>query len=125
MLMAIDDLEVKAIISDEEVVEVALEGEIVSALEELETTTKKNQSKKELPNKEKAKAIEPLLLQIEEDKKIQESLNQKLSEKDQACERLEGEIFLPRKELENDKAQFIFNKKIRKGIDNLNDILEA
>ena len=40
---------------------------------------------------------ESLLLQIEEGKKIQETLNQQLSEKDQACERIEREVLLLRK----------------------------
>jgi len=47
--------------------------------------------------KDKVEAIEPLLLQIEEGKKIQEALNQKIREKNQACQKMEGEIVFLRK----------------------------
>jgi len=93
MLMAIDNLEVETIHFYCEEAKVDLEGEMVSALEEIERLRKKNKYQKELLTKEKFEVVEPLLLQIEEGKIIQETLNQKPSEKSQACEGLEREYF--------------------------------
>ena len=59
--------------------------------------------------KEKVDVVEPLLHQLEEGKKIQETLNQNLIEKAQTCENLEGEILLLRKEMEKAKTQLSFN----------------
>jgi len=70
MLMAIENLQVKAINFDDEEGEVDLEGELVSALEEIDRLRKKNKSQNESLIKEKVGAVEPLLLKIEEGKKI-------------------------------------------------------
>lgn len=76
-------------------------------------------------NKDKVEVIESLLLPIEEGKKIQETLNQNLSEKNQACEWFRGEIILLRKEIEKAKTQFSFNKKFSKGTESLNEIFST
>ena len=68
----------------------------------------------------KFESIETLLLQIEEGKKIQENLNQKINEKYQACERLEGETVFLGKEIEKAKTQLNFNEKFGQGIKILN-----
>jgi len=70
---------------------------------------KKNKVLKESLTKEKFEAMEPLLLQIEEGKKIQKSMNQQLNEKVQECEKLEGEVVLLTKGLGRAKTQLIFN----------------
>lgn len=108
--MVIHNLQVEVINSDNEEAKVDLEGELVSALEEIERPIKKNKSQKESLIKEKVKNFEPLLLQIDESKKIQESLNQQLHEKVQACKRTKGEIVLLKKELEKTKTQLSFSK---------------
>ena len=73
---------------------------------------------------EKVEVVERFLLQIEEGK-IKDSLNWKLNEKAQTCEKLEGKIVLLKKELEKAKMEMIFNYKFRKGTEYLNEILEA
>jgi len=123
--MAMENIEVETITFDEEDVEVYLEGEVVSALEKIERLRKKNQVPKELLNKDIVELNEPFLLQIEKGKKIKESINQQLNVKNQGCERLWGEIFLLKKDLEKEKTQLSFNKENGKGTDNLNDLLEA
>jgi len=52
-------------------------------------------------------------------------LNQELNERVQACDSLEGEIEFLRKELEKANTQMSFNHKFSKGIEDLNEILEA
>jgi len=74
--MAIENMQLEAIDFDEDEGEVHLEGELVGALEEIERMRKKNKSHKELLDKEKVETVEAFLLQIEEGKKIQGSLNQ-------------------------------------------------
>jgi len=86
---------------------------------------RKNNTLKESLIKEKVEVVEPLTFQIEEGKEIQDSLNQQLNDKIQACERLEGEIMLLKKELEKTKTELSFNQKFSKGTEDLNEILEA
>lgn len=109
MLMIIENLQVEAIHSHDEEGEVDIEGEMVSALYEIERLRKKNKTQKESPMKEKVEDVEPLLEQLEEGKKIQETLNQQLNEKVQVCVKLEGKIVLLRKELEKSKTRLSFN----------------
>lgn len=86
---------------------------------------KKNKEQKELLVKDKVEAIESLLLQIEEGKKILETLNEQLNEKNQASERIEGEIVSLWKELEKEKTQLRFNEIFGKGTKTLNEFLKA
>ena len=73
---------------------------------------------------EKVEFVDPLLMQLEEGKKIQETMNQQLIEEDKICEKREGEILLLRKDLENAKTQVNFNQKFSK-VKKINEILEA
>lgn len=127
--MAMDNMEVEYFDSNGEETKVDLEGELVSPLEEIHRgihrLRKKNKTKKELQIKDKAEAIKPFLLQIEKAKKIQETLNQQLNEKNQACGMLEGEMFLLRKKIEKVKNHMRFNEKFGKGTESLNELLDA
>jgi len=75
---------------------------MANSLEEIVRLREKHKTPKEIIIKGKDESIEPLLQQIEEGGKIQETLNQQPSEKNKACERLEIEIILLRKELEKE-----------------------
>eukprot|EP00253_Pinus_taeda_P004369 PITA_04369 len=90
MLVAIENLEIEGFEYHGEDVKVDLEGELANFLEQIQRLRNKNKTKKELSAKDKYEAIEPLLLQIEEGKNIQETINQQLSEKNQACNKLKG-----------------------------------
>lgn len=57
--MAIDNLEIEVVDADGEEVEVNFEGELISALEEIQRLRKKNKEQKELLVKNKVEAIEP------------------------------------------------------------------
>jgi chromosome segregation ATPase len=118
--------------------EVDLEGELISALEELRRYRRKNKSLKEqlLDYKEEQKSREEevsksikkteqiivdLKTQLQEAKRIEEILSKRLNDKEQNCEKLEAEIVLLRRKLEKgtNLSKFESSSKI------LDDILNS
>jgi len=113
--MDIENFEVEDIKSNNAEGEFNLEGELVNDLLETERLKKKNKTQKEYLLKDKVEVVEPLLLKLEESRKVQDSLNQQLIEEAQICEKLEGEIVLLKKELEKAKEHLSINKIFNKG----------
>jgi hypothetical protein len=118
--------------------EVYLEGELISALEELRKYKKKNKSLREqlLEHEEKQKSREKEVLitikeseqiiidlktQLQEAKRIEEVISKQLNEKQLDCEKLEAEIVFLKRELEkgNNQSRFENSSKI------LDDILNS
>jgi hypothetical protein len=100
---------------DEEVV-VDMEGELISALEEIDRLRIKNRKQRQLLKQFEKDSKEPdeylvlLKVQLEEEKKIEEILKQQLSEKKARCESLEQEVVITRKEME--KFQSLYNQNL-------------
>ena len=100
MLMDKEDYDNKITGSDEndEEVVVDLEGELISALEEIDRLRTKNRKKKQLltqfekDSKKYDEDFSLLKVVLEEAKKIEEILKQQLSEKKVRCEALEEEV---------------------------------
>jgi hypothetical protein len=94
MLMAKEDYDNKIIGSDDndEEVVVDMEGELISALEEIDRLGIKNRKKKQLLIQFKKDSKQPdedfalLKVKLEEAKKIEDILKQQLSEKKASCE---------------------------------------
>jgi hypothetical protein len=108
MLMAMGDFDDEHIggeMDDEEAV-VDMEGELISALEEIERLRCKKRKQKQLLMQFKMNGEKPnenfslLKVDLEEAKKIEDILKQHLSEKKARCEALEEEIAKTRKEME-------------------------
>jgi hypothetical protein len=118
MLMAKDNYDNKSTGSDEndEEVVIDMEGELISALEEIDRLRIKNRKKIQLLIQFKKDSQEPgedlvlLKVELEEAKKIEEILKQQLSEKKTRCESLEQEVVKTRKEME--KFQALYNKNL-------------
>ena len=95
-----EDYDNKIIISEanEEEVVVDMEGELISALEEIDRLRIKNRKQKQLLIQFKKDSKEPdeelvlLKVELEEAKKIEDILKRKLSEKKARCEALEQEV---------------------------------
>jgi FtsZ-binding cell division protein ZapB len=64
-----------------------------------------------------------LKLELEEAKKIEEILKQRLSEKKETCEALEEEVVKTRKEMDKFKALYLQNLPSIKASAEINDIL--
>jgi hypothetical protein len=100
---------------DEEVV-VDMEGELISALEEIDRLRIKNRKQRQLLKQFEKDSKEPdedlvlLKVELEEAKKIEEILKQQLSEKKARCESLEQEVVKTRKEME--KFQALYNQNL-------------
>jgi hypothetical protein len=98
-------------VNEEEVV-VDMEGELISALEEIDRLRIKNRKQRQLliqfkkDNKEPAKDYVLLKVELEEAKKIEDIMKQHLSEKKARCEALE-QVVKTRKEME--KFQALYN----------------
>jgi hypothetical protein len=114
MLMSMgyfDDEHTGGEMDDEEVV-VDMEGELISALEEIDKLKIKKRKKKQLliqfekDNKQPDKDFDLLKVELEEAKKIKDILKQQLSQKKARCEDLEKEVVKTRKELENFQALY-------------------
>jgi hypothetical protein len=114
MLMAmgdIDDEHLGGEMYDEEDV-VDMEGELISALEEIDRLKCKKRKQKRLLMHFKMNDKKPdedfalLKVELEEAKKIEEILKQQLSEKEARCEALEEEIVKTRKEMQKFKALY-------------------
>ena len=100
---------------DEEAV-VDMEGELISALEEIDRLRIKNRKQRQLliqfekDNQEPGEDLVLLKLELEEVKKIEEILKQQLSEKKARCESLEQKVVKTRKEME--KFQALYNHNL-------------
>jgi hypothetical protein len=114
VFMAKDDYDNKITgsdVNDEEVV-VDLEGELISALEEIDRLRFKKRKKKQLliqfekGSKKPDEDFSLLKVELEEAKKIEDILKQQLSEKKARCETLEEEVVKTRKELEKFQALY-------------------
>jgi hypothetical protein len=106
-----DDEHTGGEMDDEEVV-VDMEGELISALEEIDRLRIKNRKQKQLliqfekDSKQPDEDFSLLKVELEEAKKIEDILKQQLSEKKERCEALEKEVVKTRKELEKFQALY-------------------
>jgi hypothetical protein len=131
MLMAKDDYDNKRIGSDDndEEVVVDLEGELISALEEIDRLRTKNRKQKQLltqfekDSKKLDEDFSLLKVELEEEKKIEDILKQQLSEKKVRCEVLEEEIVKTRKDMEKFKGLSHQNLPSIKASEELTSIL--
>ena len=114
MLMAMGDLDDEHTggeMDDEEVV-VDMEGELISALEEIDRLRCNKRKQKQLLMQFKMNGKKPdedfalLKVELEEEKKIEDIMKQQLSKKKERCEALEEEIVKNRKEMEKFKALY-------------------
>jgi hypothetical protein len=116
ILMAKEDNDNKSTGSDEEEVVVDMEGELISALEEIVRLRIKNRKQRKLliqfekDNKDPEEDLVLVKVELEEAKKIEEILKQQLSEKKARCEALEQEVVKTRKEME--KFQALYNHNL-------------
>jgi hypothetical protein len=131
MLMAMGDLDDEHTggeMDDEEAV-VDMEGELISALEEIDRLRFKKRKQKQLLMQFKMNGKKPdedfslLKVELEEAKKIEDILKQQLSEKKARCEALEEEIVKTRKEMEKFKALYHQNLSSIKASEGLTSIL--
>jgi hypothetical protein len=106
-----------------------LEGELISALEEIGRLIFKKEKKKQLliqfekDSKKPNEDFALLKVKLEEAKKIEDILKQQLSEKKERCEALEEEVVKTKKEMEKFKALYLQNLPSIKASAELNDIL--
>ena len=106
-----------------------MEGELISALEEIDRLRCKKRKQKRLLMQFKMNDKKPdedfalLKVELEEAKKIEDILKQQLSEKKARCEALEEEIVKTRKEMEKFKALYLQNLPRIKASTELNEIL--
>jgi hypothetical protein len=102
-------------VNEEEVV-VDMEGELISALEDIDRLRIKNRKKRQLLIQFEKDSKEPdddlvlLKVELEEAKKIEDILKRQLSEKNARCEALEQEVVKTRKEVE--KFQALYNQNL-------------
>jgi hypothetical protein len=98
--------------ANEEEVVVDMEGELISALEEIDRLRIKNRKKKQLliqfakDSKQPDEEFSLLKVELEEAKKIEDILKQQLSERKAICKALEEEVVKTRKELEKFQALY-------------------
>jgi hypothetical protein len=131
MLMAKEDYDNKITGSDDndEEVVVDMEGELISALEEIDRLRIKNRKQKQLliqfekDSKQPDEDFALLKVELEEAKKIEDILKQQLSEKKARCEALEEEIVKTRKEMEKFKGLYHQNLPSIKASEGLTSIL--
>jgi hypothetical protein len=131
MLMAKEDYDNKSTGSDDNDEEdvVDLEGELISALEEIDRLRTKNRKQKQLLTQFEKDSKKPdenfalLKVELEEAKKIEDILKQQLSEKKVRCEALEEEIVKTRKEMEKFKGLYHQNLPSIKASEELTSIL--
>jgi hypothetical protein len=118
MLMDKEKYDNKSTGSDENDEEdlVDMEGELISALEEIVRLRIKNRKQRQLmiqfekDSQELGEDLVLLKVELEEAKKIEEILKQQLSEKKTRCESLEQEVVKTRKERE--KFQALYNQNL-------------
>jgi hypothetical protein len=122
MLMAMGDLDDAKVVVD-------MEGELISALEEIDRLRCKKRKQKQLLIHFKMNGKKPdedfalLKVELEDAKKIEDILKQQLSEKKARCEALEEEIVKTRKEMEKFKALYHQNLSSIKASEGLTSIL--
>jgi hypothetical protein len=115
--------------ANEEEVVVDMEGELISALEEIDRLIIKNRKKKQLliqfekDSKQPDEDFALLKVELEEAKKIEDILKQQLSEKKARCKALEEEVVKTRKELERFQALYHQNLSSIKASEGLATIL--
>jgi hypothetical protein len=115
--------------ANEEEVVVDMEGELISALEEINRLRIKIRKQKQFPIQFEKDSKEPdedlvlLKVELEEAKKIEDILKQQLSEKKARCEALEEEIVKTRKEMEKFKGLYYQNLSSIKALEGLTSIL--
>jgi hypothetical protein len=131
ILMAKEDYDnnnTRSDVNEEEVV-VDMEGELISALEEIDILRIKNRKQRQLLiqfEKDSKKPDEDLVLlkvELEEAKKIEAILKRQLLEKRARCEALEQEVVKTRKEMENLQALYNQNLSSIKASEGLATIL--
>ena len=114
--------------NDEEAV-VDMEGELINALEEIDRLRTKNRKQKQLLTQFEKDSKKPdedfalLKVELEEAKKIEDILKQRLSEKKVRCEALEEEIVKTRKEMEKFKGLYHQNLPSIKDSEELTSIV--
>jgi hypothetical protein len=124
----LDDEHTGGEMDDEEDV-VDMEGELISALEEIVRLRIKNRKQKKLliqfekDSKHPDEEFTLLKVELEEAKKIEDILKQQLSEKKARCEALEKEVVKTRKELEKFQALYHQNLSSMKELEGLTSIL--
>lgn len=131
MLMAIEDLDIEYTESDmnDEDDVVDMEGELISALEEIDKLRLKKRKQKQLLMQYEKNVKEPsancilLNVELEEAKKIEDILRQQLTVNKTICEKLEEEVVTFMKELEKFQALFHQNFSSIKASEELNNIL--
>jgi hypothetical protein len=131
MLMAKEDYDNKSTGNDDNDEEpvVDMEGELISALEEIDRLRIKNRKQKQLLTQFEKDSKNPdedfalLKVELEEAKKIKDILKQQLSEKKVRCEALEEEIVKTRKEMEKFKGLYHQNLPSIKASEGLTSIL--
>ena len=104
---------------------VDMEGELISALEEIDRLRlKKRKQKLLLVQYETSREdINLIKLELEEEKKIEEYLKQQLAESKTRCEHLEKEVVNVKKDLEKYQALYHQNISSIKSSEELNNIL--
>ena len=125
--MAIEELE-GILLEDEEEGEVDLEGELRSALEEIDRLKLKCRKQKDILLKyvreeQNSKVLTKLKLELEEAKKIEYMLLKQIKDKIQEQEKLEEEVVCLRKKLENAQRKIDTSQMTSSG--KLNEILDA
>jgi hypothetical protein len=106
-----------------------MEGELISALEEIDRLRIKNRKKKQLliqfekDSKQPDEDFALLKVELEEAKKIEDILKQQLSENKASCKALEEEVVKTRKELEKFQALYHHNLSSIKASEGLATIL--
>jgi hypothetical protein len=131
MLMAKEDYDNESTGSDEndEEVVVDMEGELISALEEIDRLRIKNRKQKQLliqfekDSKQPDEDLALLKVKLEEAKKIKDILKHQLSEKRARSEALEEEVVKTRKEMEKFQALYHQNLSSIKASEGLATIL--
>jgi hypothetical protein len=114
---------------DEEEVVVDMEGELISALEEIDRLSCKKRKQKQwlmqfkMNGKKPDEDFDLRKVELEESKKIEDILKQQLSEKKARCEALEEEIVKTKKEMEKFKALYHQNLSSIKASEGLTSIL--
>jgi hypothetical protein len=114
---------------DGEEVVLDMEGELISALEEIDRLGFKKRKQKQLLMQFQMNGKKPdedfalLKVELEEANKIEDILKQQLSEKKERCEALEEEIVKTRKEMEKYKALYHQNMSSIKVSEGLTSIL--
>jgi hypothetical protein len=114
---------------NEDEVVVDMEGEMISALEEIDILRINNRKQRQLLIQFKKDSKRPdeylvlLKVELEEANKIKDILKQQLSEKKARCEALEQEVVKTRKELEKFQALYNQNLSIVKASEGVSTIL--